>query len=148
MKVRDIMTSAATCCSPHTPLSEVAALMVQHDCGEIPVCDEARKPLGVVTDRDIVCRVVAKGTNPVGITAADCMSEPVVTTTADMDVEECARLMEQYQVRRLPVVDERGACCGMIAQADLATKAPHDIAAEVVEKVSEPSASASGLSAS
>jgi CBS domain-containing protein len=104
------------------------------------VCDEAGKPIGVVTDRDIVCRVIAQGKNPADLKAADCMSKSVITATPDLDVADCARLMEQYQVRRLPVVDEQGVCCGMVAQADLARKAPRETTIEVVEEVSKPGA--------
>ena len=136
MTVRDIMTANPAHCSPNSGLDEVAQLMAKHDCGELPVCDPLGKPLGVVTDRDIVCRIVAKGQNPCELTAADCMSAPVVTATPEMSVEDCARLMEAHQVRRLPVVDERGACCGIVAQADLATKGPEDATLEVVGRVS------------
>lgn len=146
--VQDIMTADVACCTADTPLTEVAALMADRDCGEIPVCDEARRPIGVLTDRDIVCRVVAKGDDVLARTAGDCMSEPVVTATPHMDVADCARLMEQYQVRRIPVVDASGACCGMVAQADLAIKATHDLTAEVVGGVSQKTAASSGVAAS
>jgi CBS domain-containing protein len=144
MTVKDVMTANPDCCTPESSLQEIARLMVECDCGEIPVCDESNKPVGVVTDRDIVCRVVAKGQNPSDLTARDCMSGPVVTATPDVSIEDCARLMEQYQVRRLPVVDESGTCCGMIAQADFARKAPRETTIEVVEKISEPSGMAVG----
>ena len=147
-KIGDIMTSGVACCTADTPLTEVAALMADNDCGEIPVCDEARRPIGVVTDRDIVCRIVAQGEDALVRTAGDCMSEPVVTTSPETDVEECARLMEQYRVRRLPVIDQAGACCGMVAQADLATKTTRQLTAEVVGSVSQPTMAAAGLNAS
>jgi CBS domain-containing protein len=145
MQVREIMTSDAACCSPSAGLGEVARMMVEQDCGEIPVCDEKGKPVGVVTDRDIVCRIVAKDENPIALRAQDCMSSPVVTATPDMSVEDCARLMEQYQVRRLPVVAGDGTCCAMVAQADLATKGPRQITVEVVAGVSEPNVFASSV---
>ena len=145
MQVREIMSMDPKCCSPTTSLIEVAKLMVEEDCGEIPVCDEGGKPVGVLTDRDIVCRLIAKGKEPTTLSARDAMSSPVVTVTADTTLEDCARLMEQYQVRRLPVVDEQGRCVGMVAQADLATKAPRDTTMEVVSKVSEPNAFASSV---
>jgi CBS domain-containing protein len=132
------MSEKATYCLPTTLLVDVAEMMVQQDCGEIPVCDEGNKPVGVVTDRDIVCRLIAKGREPTELTAQDCMSSPVVTVTPDTTIDDCARLMEQYQVRRLPVVAEDGTCCGMIAQADLAIKGPRDTSIEMVSKVSEP----------
>jgi CBS domain-containing protein len=145
MRVKDIMSSNPVCCRPDTSLREVAEKMVEHDCGEIPVCDEDGKPIGVVTDRDIVCRLVAKGHDPLEASAEDCMSEPVVTATPDMSVEDCARLMEQYQVRRLPVIDANGVCCGIVAQADLARRGSRDTVVEVVERVSEPNTFASSV---
>jgi CBS-domain-containing membrane protein len=102
----------------------------------------------VVTDRDIVCRLVAKGENPNDHLAKDCMSSPVVTCMPNMDLADCARLMEQYQVRRVPVVDEAGVCCGIVAQADLATKGPRAMIAEVMAKVSQPIGAASAVQAS
>jgi CBS domain-containing protein len=147
MQVRDIMSESASCCSVDTPLVEVAEMMVAQDCGEIPVCDEQRKPVGVITDRDIVCRLVAKGREPTELTAQDCMSSPVVTVTPETTIEDCVRLMEQYQLRRLPVVAEDGTCCAMIAQADLARKGPRDASMEVVSKVSEPNVFASTVGA-
>ena len=148
MQVREIMSTEAKCCLPTASLIEVAKLMVEEDCGEIPVCDESGKPVGVLTDRDIVCRLVAKGKEPTTLSARDAMSSPVVTVTPDTSLEDCARLMEQYKVRRLPVVDEQGRCVGMVAQADLATKAPRDTTMEVVSKVSEPNAFASSVGGS
>ena len=138
MTVNEIMTTEPECCAPGTTLQEVAELMVQHDCGEIPVCDENGKPIGVLTDRDIVCRIVAAGRDPSRLTALDCMSFPVVATRPDVSVEDCARLMKAHQVRRLPVVDEAGSCCGMVSQADLATKGPERATFEVVARVSAP----------
>jgi CBS domain-containing protein len=82
MKVKDIMSTDPACCSPETKLQDVAKLMVEHDCGEIPVCDGAGRTVGVVTDRDIVCRMVAKGLDPTGRPARECMSSPVITCTS------------------------------------------------------------------
>jgi len=143
MQVKDIMTRDPSCCSPSANLREVAEMMVAEDCGEIPVCDDDGKPIGVVTDRDIVCRIVAKGMNPLEMEVEECMSAPVITAGPDTPVEDCARLMEQYQVRRLPVIDAGGKCIGMLAQADIAVKGPRDTVVEVVEKVSEPNTFAS-----
>jgi len=138
MQVKDIMTKDPTCCTPDTNLQEVARLMVEHDCGEIPVVEnkQSMKPVGVVTDRDICCRTVAEGKNPLGMTAGDCMSGPCVTVTPEMSVEDCCRVMEENQIRRVPVVDENGACCGIVAQADIAQHAPNQETAEVVKVVS------------
>ena len=142
MKVKDVMTPDPTCCTPETPLIDVATLMVDNDCGEIPVV-ENRIPVGAVTDRDIVCRIVAKGLNPREKSAADCMSTPVVTVTTDTTVEDCCRLMEEKMIRRVPVVDENGACCGIVALADLARKDQNGFAGEVIKGVSEPTGASS-----
>lgn len=136
MQTKELMTNDPACCTPDTPLPEVARLMVERDCGEIPVLDENRKPVGVVTDRDITCRTVAEGKNPLELTAKDCMSSPVVTVTPETSVDDCCKAMEENQVRRVPVVDESGACCGMVSQADVAERGSKEETAEVVKEVS------------
>jgi CBS domain-containing protein len=133
------MTPDPACCSPATTLDLVAKMMVLNDCGEIPVIDAADRPIGVVTDRDIVCRVVAEGKNPMAYTAEHFMSQPVVTVTVDTPIEEVVTMMEKHQVRRVPVVDERGACTGIISQADVAWNEPPREVAELVREVSRDS---------
>ena len=130
------MTPDPACCSPGTTLDLVARMMVLNDCGEIPVIDAADQPIGVVTDRDIVCRVVAEGKNPLAYTAEHFMTQPVVTVRADTPIEEVLATMEKHQVRRVPVVDERGCCTGIISQADLAWTGPPREVAELVREVS------------
>ena len=133
---RDVMTENPACCTPETPLDQVAKLMVQHDCGEIPVIDSAEHPIGVVTDRDIVCRVVAEGKNPMAYTAETCMSQPAITVPVDAPLTDVMATMEKHQVRRVPVVDEQGCCAGMIAQADVAWSGRAAEVAELVREVS------------
>jgi len=84
----NIMTPGPACCATDTPLDAVAKLMVQHNCGEIPVVDADGQLLGVVTDRDIVSRVLATGKNPLDHTAQDCMSQSAVTVYADTTLTE------------------------------------------------------------
>ena len=145
MHVRDAMTEQPACCTPDTSLQEVAQMMEQHDCGCIPVVedDQSKKLVGVVTDRDIALRGVARGKNPQEMTAGDCMTREVVTTKPDDTVEDCCRTMEENQVRRVPVVDEAGSCCGMMSQADIATKKGEKETGGVVRKVSRPTRTAS-----
>ena len=145
MLVKDVMTTDPACCTAETSLTDVANLMVDNDCGEIPVIENENSgiPVGVVTDRDIVCRVVAKGFNPAEKTAADCMTIPVVTVTKDTTVEDCCRIMEEKMIRRVPVVDENGACCGIVALADIARQDQKNIAGEVTKEVSEPTQASS-----
>jgi CBS domain-containing protein len=147
MKVKEVMTADPRCCTSETPLQEVAQMMVDHDCGEIPVVEneETNLPIGVITDRDIVCRTVARGLSPIDLTVADCMSTPCVTVTPDMSVEECSRIMEENKIRRVPVVDAGGACCGIVALADIALHARRSVATEVVKEVSEPTLAAAAV---
>src|SRR5262245_66186755 len=119
-RARDVMTVNPALCTPDTSLDRVAKLMVQHDCGEIPVVDAAEQVVGVVTDRDIVCRVVAEGKNPSAYPAEHCMTSRVVTVTQDPSLSEVLTTMEKQQVRRVPVGADRGGCFGMISQADVA----------------------------
>jgi len=133
------MTSAPQCCSSDTTLNDVANLMVEADCGEIPVTDASNRLIGVVTDRDIVCRVVAKGKNPSAVTAGECMSEPVIVVTEDTPIENVLAVMEENQIRRVPVVDAKGGCCGIIAQADIALSGRDGQVGELVREVSKDS---------
>lgn len=148
MKVREIMTENPACCTPDTKLQEVAQLMVENDCGCLPVVEnmENLKPVGTITDRDICCRTLAEGKNPLEMTAGECMSTPCVTVMPETSVDDCCRVMEEKQVRRVPVVNERGSCCGIVAQADIAKSATGQQAAGVVREVSEAASSASNVS--
>jgi CBS domain-containing protein len=145
MKVKDFMTPEPACCTPDSTLQRVAEMMVENDCGEIPVVENIANmmPVGVITDRDITCRTVAKGINPLTMTVGECMTTPCVTVTPDMSLDECCRIMEENQIRRVPVADTDGACCGIVALADIAKHASKRETAEVVKEVSEPGNSAS-----
>ena len=134
---KEIMTAAPQCCSAETLLNEVANLMVEADCGEIPIVDTSNRLIGVITDRDIVCRVVAKGKNPSAVTAGECMTEPVVVVNEDTSLEDVLSVMEENQIRRVPVVDATGCCCGIISQADVAEYASEKDTGELVREVSK-----------
>jgi CBS domain-containing protein len=110
--------------------------MSQNDCGEIPIIDSSDRLVGVITDRDIVCRVVADGKNPGAHTAEQYMSQPVVSVHVDCSLAEVVSTMERYRIRRVPVVDERGWCAGIIAQADVARAGDEHELAELVRNVS------------
>jgi CBS domain-containing protein len=133
---REIMTPDPACCGPNTTLDEVAKMMVKNDCGEIPVVDVNDRVIGVITDRDIVCRVVAGRMNPMGHTAESCMTQSVVCVREDASIEEVISTMEKHQIRRVPVVRDGGLCTGIISQADLARCAPEHEVAELVSAVS------------
>ena len=134
---RDVMTPDPACCTARTTLDEVAKMMVQNSCGEIPVVDVNDRLIGVVTDRDIVCRVVAEGKNPMAYPAESYMSRPVVTVSPDDLLENVVATMEQHQIRRVPVTDERGCCTGIVSQADIARAEPVSEVGELVREVSQ-----------
>ncbi len=140
MKVSEIMTSRPVCSTPETQLREIARIMLENDCGEVPIVQsrDRLRPVGVVTDRDIVCRAVAAGKNPLELRAEDVMTKTVITATPDTTVDEICDIMEENQIRRVPVVDQNGEICGMVAQADIARHTSEHKAAEVLRFVSEP----------
>jgi CBS domain-containing protein len=133
---RDVMTAAPACCTLNMTLDQVAKMMIQNDCGGIPVVDGSDQLIGFITDRDIVCRVVAESKNPMGHTAEQYMSQPVVTVAADAPIGDVVSTMEKHQIRRVPVVDAGGRCAGIIAQADIAWTGPEDEIADLVREVS------------
>jgi len=138
-RVRDVMTPDPACCTRDTSLTDVARLMVEHDCGAIPVVqsNENGRLVGVITDRDIVCRTLANGEDPYQMAAGDCMSSAPISVRTDTSLEECARKMEQHQLRRILVLDASGRCCGIVAQADLARHADETRTGDVVKNVSQ-----------
>lgn len=146
--VRDVMTPRPACGLVSTSLPDIAKMLIENDCGAIPIVSDpkSRKPVGIVTDRDIACRAVAEGKNASRLTAGDCMSSPCLTAGEETTLEDCCRLMEANRVRRIVVVDESGRCSGIVSQADVARRATESKVAEVVRKVSQPTASASSLS--
>jgi CBS domain-containing protein len=147
MEAHEIMTRDPACCTPDHTVRDAAQLMQDHDCGCIPVIDDARHLLGVVTDRDLACRCLAAGLGP-ETTVAEVMSVSPSCCAPDDDVQYVERIMEERQVRRVPVVDGRGVCVGMVSQADVVRAADRSAqvsdreVARMVERVSAPSASA------
>ena len=136
-RVSTVMTSNPATCKVNTLVRDVARMMLEHDCGQIPVVDDQGRPLGVVTDRDIAIRVVAKGGDGTA-TAGDAMTSPIKTVRTDSELRDCVCLMEEAQVRRVPVVDESGKLAGIVALADIALAGKSRATAEVVKEVSAP----------
>jgi CBS domain-containing protein len=144
MQVKDIMSQGVSSCTPDVGVEEVAVMMVEHDCGAIPVVEpETHKAIGVITDRDIVARVVAAGNNPVGMKVEHVMTMPIDAVGPDDSVEDCLYRMERAQVRRMLVVDDGGRLCGIVSQADIARSAPEHETAALVKDVSRPTSHAS-----
>lgn len=118
MRVCDAMTPAPASCEPGTSIRLAAQLMHDHDCAAIPVTASGRL-IGIVTDRDIVCRAVAVADDLEIISVADCMSSPVIVVGADDPIEKAIDLMEENAVHHLPVIADDGKLVGIIAQSDV-----------------------------
>jgi CBS domain-containing protein len=134
--VREVMTPDATCIGENDTVAEAARRLAALDIGSMPICGEDGKLKGMVTDRDIVIKVVAKGGDPEAVTAGSLGEGKPVTIGADDSLEEAQRTMSQYQVRRLPVIDGH-RLVGMLSQADLARHVDEDDTGEVVKAISE-----------
>lgn len=138
MKVNEIMTENPAYALVGTSLREAAQMMSEYDCGCLPVIEteEERKPIGVITDRDITIRTVSHGKDPLNMVVGEVMTDNIITVNADANLEDCVTAMEKNQIRRIVVVDESGNLCGMIAQADIARRTSVNETAELVKDVS------------
>jgi CBS domain-containing protein len=138
MKVHEIMTAHARCVGPDDTLVEVAGLMRELDVGALPICDNDRLA-GMVTDRDIVLRGTADGKDPNTTTVRDVMSQGIIYVFADQDVEEAARIMEEKQIRRLPVLSREKRLVGIVSLGDLATSSSPMFSGQALRDVSQSS---------
>jgi CBS domain-containing protein len=136
MKISEVMTRDVKTIRPEQTAQEAASFMLSADAGSIPVADGDRL-IGMITDRDIAVRGVAKGYGP-DTPVRELMTDEIICARADDDVEEIASKMSQAQVRRLPVIDEDEKLCGIVSLGDLSREADEDSAAEALEGVSEP----------
>jgi CBS domain-containing protein len=142
MKAREIMSKNPTCVTPDTPLVDAARLMKDENIGVVPVVESSnsRRLVGVLTDRDIAIRAVAEGRDGATTSVGHVMSTDIHTSAPDDSVNDIMALMGSEQIRRIPIVDERGDVVGIIAQADIVLEANDNKKAEkTVEKISEPS---------
>ena len=139
-KCSDIMTQEVVTCTPEHTIVDVARLMKSEDIGPVLVVDnEANRTLvGIVTDRDLVLKVIAEGHDPKTTKVGDAMSKKLVTCRADDDVEIAMQAMAQFQLRRIPVVEDNMRLVGIISQADVATRvdAPEKTG-EVLKEISQ-----------
>jgi CBS domain-containing protein len=141
MKVQEIMTKDPACATPGTTAREVARLMQREDTGVVPIIDEGqeRRLVGVITDRDIAIRIVAEGRDADTRVSEIMSSGKIATAKPNDSVDDVLNTMGREQVRRIPVVDERGALLGIVSQADVSRKAGSDNKVEeTVEAISEP----------
>jgi CBS domain-containing protein len=135
-KIRDVMTSDPRTIEPSTSVHEAAKLMRDEDVGPMPIVENG-SITGILTDRDIVVRVVADGKDPSSTTAGDVASHDLVTIDPEQTLDEALRLMAKHQVRRLPVCEEDGKLVGIVAQADVALEGDDKTTGHVVEEISK-----------
>jgi CBS domain-containing protein len=136
MKVSEVMTREVQTVQPHQPVQEAANFMLSADAGSIPVT-EGDRLIGMITDRDIAVRGIAKGYGP-DTPVRELMTDDLVIVRVDDDVQDAATKMSEAQVRRLPVIDQDERLCGIVSLGDLSREADDDCAAEALEGVSQP----------
>lgn len=142
LRCADMMTPNPRCCQPSDMVDRVAQLMQHEDAGSIPVIQnqQNRRLIGIVTDRDLALKVVASGQDPRRVAVGDVMTHHPVACHPDDDLEQALEAMAEYQVRRIPVVDDNDRIVGIIAQADIVTRLGSPRRAnELIEEISRPS---------
>jgi CBS domain-containing protein len=136
MKVKDAMHKGVDWVSPDTPISEIAKLMCEHDIGAIPIGENDRL-IGMVTDRDIVCKGLAEESFDLRQAAArDVMTPGIHCCREDDDLAKAVRHMEELKVRRLPVVNKNKRMVGILSLGDISSSVPSDLLSECVKSVS------------
>lgn len=142
-RAEDLMTEDVATVRPDDPVTRAARIMREENVGAIPVVDSYGRARGMITDRDITCRVVAEGEDLRRCRVADAMTDDVFAVHLDAPLEELLETMREHQVRRIPVVDDRDRVVGIVSQADVARIADRDRStrsrfAETVSEISEP----------
>jgi CBS domain-containing protein len=137
-KARDIMSGDCTCIGENDSVLDAAKLLKEKDVGAVPICGEDDRLKGMLTDRDIVVKVLAEGKDPSSVKAGELGvgDGKTVTVGADDSIDEALRTMSEHKVRRLPVIDEQ-RCVGIIAQADIARNIDEEKVGDLVEAISQ-----------
>src|SRR5438477_4985663 len=139
MKVKEVMSSNPVCCLPSDSAQRVAQIMCEENVGSIPVVtdQESRKLVGMITDRDLCCSVIAEGLDPKVSAIEKFMTLNPVTCRDGENIENCERLMQEHQIRRIPIVDADEHVIGIVAQADLALKDKSERVSKTVAEISK-----------
>jgi CBS domain-containing protein len=139
-KCNEVMTKDPVCCVPDDSVVKAAELMQSENIGSIPVIEnkQNQKLVGIVTDRDLALKVVARALDPRSTIVGTVMTHQVVTCHADDDLQKALDAMAGHQLRRIPVVDKDNRVVGIIAQADVATRADQpEKTAQIVKEISQ-----------
>lgn len=131
MLVKDVMSSPVITIDEDAPVNRAATLMDKHDLGSVVVIDKKGKPLGILTERDLVARVLAKNVTPASIKAKEAMTSPLITIEPDASINEAAKRMRKLNVRRLGVV-YKGLLAGLLSSKDILGVVP-----ELLETIQE-----------
>ena len=147
MKVREVMSRDPACCVLSDSAQTVARILCQRNIGSMPVVadQESRKLVGMITDRDLCCSVIAQGLDPTTTKIEKFISLPPLSCRDGENIETCERLMQEHRIRRVPIVDAEDRVIGMVSQADLALHdKPERVSKTVAEisKASQPSIAA------
>jgi len=136
MKVKEAMHKGVEWREPTTPISEIARVMKVNDVGAVPISENDRL-VGIITDRDIACRAVANGTDLAKLTASDIMTKGIIYCTENEEIEDAVHLMENNQIRCLPVINDENRMVGMLSLGDLTNSVSHELVGEFAEAVAE-----------
>lgn len=149
MKVREVMTPNPVCCVPADSAQKVAAILRDNNVGSLPVVadQQSHKLVGIITDRDLCCSIVADGLDPKSTSIEKFISFNPVTCRDGENLEKCERAMQEHQIRRVPVIDAEGRCIGIVSQADLALHDKPDKVAKTVAEISKPEPPAPSVAA-
>ena len=135
-KARDVMTGGVECIGVNDTVLDAAKKLSELDVGSMPICGEDDRLKGMLTDRDIVMKVLAQGQDPSSVTAGDLSEGKPVTIGADDSVDEALRTMAEHKVRRLPVIDGHDLV-GIVSQADIAREVPEEKVGDLLEAISQ-----------
>jgi CBS domain-containing protein len=138
MKVQEAMTRQPVCCLSQDTAKAVARLLRDEDIGSMPVISDtsSRRLVGIITDRDLVCRIVSEGLDPSTTVIEAFMTRDPVACRPEQSLDSCEKLMQVHQIRRIPVVDREGRCIGILSQADMARFAQAERVQKTITEIS------------
>ena len=137
MKVKDLMATEVKCCAASDTLNTAAQMMWDNDIGCVPIVDQERRVIGMLTDRDVCMAAFIQGVPLAGSLVTSAMSKEVFSCTPDREIAEAERLMREKQIRRLPVIDAQGRMAGIISLNDIAREGEREVEMKKTREVSD-----------
>lgn len=149
MKVREVMSTNPVCCLPTDTAQKVARILRDNNIGSVPVVadQQSRELIGMITDRDLCCSVLADGLDPNSTSVGSFVTREPVTCWDGENLEKCESAMQEHQVRRIPIVDGQNKVIGIVSQADLARKDQPERVGKTVAEISKPEQEAPSIAA-